>query len=69
MSTVWKGSGFTMYIFFVEDITIQESLINTLRMDIKNVRSKRWRHWVDNSWGHKKHIFTDGPGESKAMGD
>eukprot|EP00972_Heterocapsa_arctica_P063858 9421623-Heterocapsa_arctica.AAC.1 len=40
----------------MEDITKQEELISQMKADIKNKRSTLWRHWVDNSWEHKKHI-------------
>ncbi len=38
----------------VYDITQQEELIHSLRANIRNERSKRWRHWVENAWDHKK---------------
>eukprot|EP00972_Heterocapsa_arctica_P088798 13094251-Heterocapsa_arctica.AAC.1 len=44
--------------FYIEDITKQEELVSEMRADIKNERSQRWRHWVENSWVHKKtHIY------------
>eukprot|EP00972_Heterocapsa_arctica_P056350 8312829-Heterocapsa_arctica.AAC.1 len=38
----------------MDDIVKQEEKVSKLRADIKNERSQRWRHWVDNSWARKK---------------
>eukprot|EP00972_Heterocapsa_arctica_P032571 4797914-Heterocapsa_arctica.AAC.1 len=40
---------------------IEEHIYN-MKTKLKNERTQRWRNWVDNSWGHKKHIFTNGSG-------
>eukprot|EP00972_Heterocapsa_arctica_P055619 8203517-Heterocapsa_arctica.AAC.1 len=37
----------------MEDITMQEELVATMRTDVKNKRSQIWRLWVENSWAHK----------------
>eukprot|EP00972_Heterocapsa_arctica_P093806 13836649-Heterocapsa_arctica.AAC.1 len=39
---------------FMEDIGKQEEKVSKLREDIKHERTQRWRHWVENSWAHKK---------------
>eukprot|EP00972_Heterocapsa_arctica_P005126 761616-Heterocapsa_arctica.AAC.1 len=41
----------------MEDTTKQEELISKMKADIKNKRSKLWRHWVANSWEHKEHYI------------
>eukprot|EP00972_Heterocapsa_arctica_P107818 15879478-Heterocapsa_arctica.AAC.1 len=38
----------------MEDITKQEELVSKMRADIQTERTQRWRHWVENSWAHKK---------------
>eukprot|EP00972_Heterocapsa_arctica_P032232 4750449-Heterocapsa_arctica.AAC.1 len=39
--------------FIMEDITMQEELVATMRTAVKHERSQRWRLWVENSWAHK----------------
>eukprot|EP00972_Heterocapsa_arctica_P033983 5003868-Heterocapsa_arctica.AAC.1 len=39
---------------YIENITKLEELVSQMRPYIKNERSQRWRHCVENSWAHKK---------------
>eukprot|EP00972_Heterocapsa_arctica_P078578 11588091-Heterocapsa_arctica.AAC.2 len=41
----------------MEDITKHEELISNMKAVIKNEISKRWRHWVDNSWEHENNYI------------
>eukprot|EP00972_Heterocapsa_arctica_P085346 12578358-Heterocapsa_arctica.AAC.1 len=38
----------------MDDIVKQEEKVSKLRDDIKHEGTQRWRHWVGNSWAHKK---------------
>eukprot|EP00972_Heterocapsa_arctica_P041641 6139381-Heterocapsa_arctica.AAC.1 len=39
----------------MEDITKQTELVETMRTDVNNNRSRRWRlWWVESSWAQKK---------------
>eukprot|EP00972_Heterocapsa_arctica_P102117 15048258-Heterocapsa_arctica.AAC.1 len=54
--------------YFMEAMTKQEEIVSKLRADIKNERSQRWRHWVDNSWAHKKKDIYRWMGGNKRAG-
>eukprot|EP00972_Heterocapsa_arctica_P070951 10481837-Heterocapsa_arctica.AAC.1 len=38
----------------MDDTVKHEENVSKLRGDINNYRNQRWRHWVENSWAHKK---------------